>query len=77
MPTATASPFELDLEKETVKQVLRSAKKYGKRVYAVISNMSIAMERRDFYSRSTVFVCNQQEGDAFLRRLRPPCPPPP
>ena len=40
--------LELDLEKETVKQVLRFAKKYNKRVYAAISNMSIAMERRDF-----------------------------
>ena len=36
--------LELDLEKETVKQVLRFAKKYNKRVYAAISNMSIAME---------------------------------
>ena len=53
--------LELDLEKETVKQVLRSAKKYGKRVYAVISNMSIAMERRDFLQQIDGFVCNQQE----------------
>ena len=53
--------IELDLEKETVKQVLRSAKKYGKRVYAVISNMSIAMERRDFLQQIDCFVCNQQE----------------
>ena len=53
--------LELDLEKETVKQVLRSAKKYGKRVYAVISNMSIAMERRDFLQQIDCFVCNQQE----------------
>ena len=40
--------LELDLEKETVKQTLKYAKKYGKKVYAVVSNMSIAMERRDF-----------------------------
>ena len=38
--------FELDLEKDTVKQILRCAKKYNKKVYAAISNMSIAMERR-------------------------------
>ena len=53
--------LELDLEKETVKQTLRCAKKYGKKVYAVISNMSIAMERRDFLQQIDCFVCNQQE----------------
>lgn len=53
--------LELDLEKETVKQVLRYAKKYGKKVYSAVSNMSIAMERRDFLQQIDCFVCNQQE----------------
>ena len=53
--------FELDLEKDTVKQILRCAKKYNKKVYAVISNMSIAMERRAFLQEIDCFVCNQQE----------------
>ena len=53
--------FELDLEKATVKQILRYAKKYNKKVYAVISNMSIAMERRAFLQEIDCFVCNQQE----------------
>ena len=53
--------LELDLEKETVKQTLKYAKKYGKKVYAVVSNMSIAMERRDFLQQTSCFVCNLQE----------------
>jgi pseudouridine kinase len=53
--------FELDLEKETVKQILRYAKKYNKKVYAAISNMSIAMERRAFLQELDCIVCNQQE----------------
>ena len=53
--------LELDLEKDTVKQVLRYAQKYGKKVYAAVSNMSIAMERRDFLQQIDCFVCNQQE----------------
>ena len=53
--------LELDLEKETVKQTLKYAKKYGKKVYAVVSNMSIAMERRAFLQEIDCFVCNQQE----------------
>ena len=52
---------ELDLEKATVKQILRYAKKYNKKVYAAISNMSIAMERRAFLQEIDCFVCNQQE----------------
>ncbi len=53
--------LELDLEKETVKQALKFAKKYGKKVYAAVSNMSIAMERRDYLQQIDCFVCNQQE----------------
>ena len=53
--------FELDLEKATVKQILRYAKKYNKKIYAAISNMSIAMERRAFLQEIDCFVCNQQE----------------
>ena len=53
--------LELDLEKDTVKQVLSYAQKYGKKVYAAVSNMSIAMERRDFLQQIDGFVCNQQE----------------
>ena len=53
--------LELDLEKDTVKQVLSYAQKYGKKVYAAVSNMSIAMERRDFLQQIDCFVCNQQE----------------
>ena len=43
-----AIAIELDLEKDTVKQVLRYARKYNKKVFAAVSNMSIAMERRDY-----------------------------
>ena len=53
--------IELDLEKDTVKQVLYFAQKYHKKVYAAVSNMSIAMERRDFLQQIDCFVCNQQE----------------
>ena len=39
----------------------KDAKKYRKKVYAAVSNMSIAMERRDFLQQIDCFVCNQQE----------------
>ena len=53
--------LEIDMDKEIVKSVLRLAKKYNKRVTAVVANMSIALERRDFFQEIDCFVCNRQE----------------
>lgn len=53
--------IEIDIDKEIVKRVFQLAAKYHKKVYAVVSNMSIALERRDFLQSIDCFVCNQQE----------------
>lgn len=53
--------IEIDIDKEIVKKVFSYAEKYGKKVYALVSNMTIAIERRDFLRRTACFVCNQQE----------------
>ena len=53
--------IEIDIDKDVVKRVFRLAQKYGKKVYAVVSNMSIALERRDFLQSVDCFVCNIQE----------------
>ena len=53
--------IEIDMDKEVVKRTFRLAEKYQKRVYAVVANMSIAVERRDFLQQTECFVCNQQE----------------
>ncbi|MDO4323153.1 MAG: PfkB family carbohydrate kinase [Lachnospiraceae bacterium] len=53
--------FEMDMEKETVKKIFQLAEKHQKPVYAVVSNMNIALERRDFMKNVECFVCNQQE----------------
>ena len=52
---------EIDIDKEIVKRVFRLAKKHGKKVYSVVGNMSIALERRDFLESIDCFVCNLQE----------------
>ena len=52
---------EFDIERDTLKQIFALADKYDKKVYAVISNMNIAMERRDMLKKTGCFVCNQQE----------------
>lgn len=53
--------LEIDMDKEILKRVFAYAQKYGKTVYAVVSNMSIAVERRDLLKFTGCFVCNQQE----------------
>ena len=53
--------LEIDMDKETVKRTFALTKKYNKKVYAVVSNMSIALERRDFFQSLDCFVCNRQE----------------
>jgi len=59
--------FEVDINKEIVKKIFELAEKYNKKVYALVSNMSIAIERRDFLRRLDCFICNQQEaGMLFL-----------
>ena len=52
---------EIDMDKEVIKEIFRYAAKYRKRVYAVVANMSIASQRRDFLQSVDCFVCNVQE----------------
>ncbi len=52
---------EIDMERHILKKVFDLAEKYGKEVFAVVSNMSLAMERRDLLTKSGCFVCNEQE----------------
>ncbi len=53
--------MEVDLEKEIVKRTLDLCEKHNVRAYGVVSNMSIAAERRDFLQRFSCFICNQRE----------------
>ena len=53
--------IEIDVDKEIVKSVFKYAKKYNKPVYAVVANMSIASQRRDFLQSTDCFVCNLEE----------------
>ena len=53
--------LEIDLDHDIVKTVFHYAEKYGKKVYAVVSNMVIASQRRDFFQSIDCFVCNLQE----------------
>lgn len=59
--------LEVDIDKATVKKVFDLAEKHRVKTYAVVSNMSIAIERRDFFQKFDCFICNEQEaGMLFL-----------
>jgi pseudouridine kinase len=53
--------LEIDMEVPLVKQIFALAEKHHKDVYAVVSNMSIAVERRDLLKKTGCVVCNLQE----------------
>lgn len=58
--------LEIDMDKEIMKQVFAYADKYRIPVYAAVSNMNIAMDRRDFFRRVDCFVCNLQEAEILF-----------
>lgn len=53
--------LECDLDKALVKKTIELAKKHNKKLFALVSNMSIAAERRDLIQNYDCFICNQQE----------------
>ena len=58
---ASSVIVEIDLEIVILEKIFALAEKYGKRVYAVVSNMAIAMERRELLRKTACIVCNVQE----------------
>lgn len=59
--------LQVDMHKEVVKKALELAEKYGVKTFALVSNMSIAAERRDLLQKFDCFICNRQEaGLLFL-----------
>ena len=53
--------LEVDLEKELVKKVLELGKKHNKKLFGLVSNMSLAVQRRDFIKLFDCLICKQLE----------------
>ena len=58
---APAVVIELDLDKEIIKKVIELAEKHHTRLFGMVTNMSIAAQRRDFIQHFDCFICNRQE----------------
>ena len=53
--------IEFDTDKEINEIVFDYAKRYGKKVFALVSNMTIAAQMRDMLENVDCFVCNLEE----------------
>ncbi len=58
--------LELDMDMEIVREVFRLSRKYGRRVYAAVSNITLALERREFLQELSCFVCNRSEAEILF-----------
>lgn len=68
---AHSAVIEVDLDKEIVKEIISLAQKHQVKLFGLVSNMSIAAERRDFLQKFDCFICNQLEaGLLFLEDYR-------
>jgi len=58
--------LELDLDEPVVEEIYRLKQKYNTPVYAAVSNINIALERRAFLQQTDCFVCNRQEAGVLF-----------
>ena len=58
--------LEIDINPEIVEEIVRLCGKHGKQIYAAVSNMTIAMERREALRQVSCFVCNRSEAELLF-----------
>lgn len=58
--------IEIDQEEEILEPVFAYAEKYNKDVYAVVSNMSIASQRKDWIRKTACLICNLEEAEILF-----------
>ena len=58
--------LELDLDEPVIDEIYRLKAKYGTRVYAAVSNINIALERRAYLQQTDCFICNRQEAGVLF-----------
>ena len=63
---ATSIVLEIDMDHDVSKAVMYFAEKHKVPVFALIANMSIALQRRDLIRNTACFICNVQEAGIFF-----------
>ena len=57
---------ELDLDEPVLEEIYRLKHKYNTRIYAAVSNINIALDRRAFLHQTDCLVCNRQEAGVLF-----------
>lgn len=52
---------QADMHKDLMKKIFALSEKHQKKIFGIVSNISIAVERRDLLQKVDCFVCNQLE----------------
>lgn len=60
--------LELDMDQSLVEEIYRLKTKYNKPVYAAVSNINIALERREYLKQTDCFICNRMEAGVLFSR---------
>lgn len=63
---ADSIALEIDMDSDIVSYIFKLAEKHNKKVFALVSNMSIALQRRDLIQKTNCFVCNIQEAAIYF-----------
>lgn len=58
--------LEIDMDEELVKEFFRYTQKFRVPVYAAVSNIGIAMRRKEYLRLCSCFVCNLSEASKFF-----------
>ena len=53
--------LEIDISERIASDVLSLAEKHGKKVYAIVGNMSVILSHPEFLRRTDCFICNEIE----------------
>jgi len=65
---ADAVVLEVDLNERIAETAVRLAKRYGKKLYAIVGNLSVVLARRDLIRQTDCFICNEIEAAKYFGR---------
>ncbi len=58
--------LEVDLNERIAEKIITLAQRYGKKVYAIVGNLSVIMARPDLLRKTECFICNEIEAAKFF-----------
>ena len=60
---------EIDMDEKIVDKIVDLCRKYNKKLFGVVSNMNIAIERKDLLKQFDCLICNQLESSILFQGI--------